>query len=63
MHAHENHFQVGDLVKMPSGGPLMQVRAVRPTLVQCVWRSGEITHFAYFRSSLIVPAEADEKGN
>ncbi|HVW01321.1 MAG TPA: hypothetical protein VHB77_13305 [Planctomycetaceae bacterium] len=60
MKAQEHHFQIGDLVKMPSGGPLMQVRAIRPTLVQCAWRSGEITHLAYFHSSLIVPAEAGQ---
>ena len=59
MHSQEYNFQVGDLVRMSSGGPLMQVRAVRATLVQCTWRTGEIVHLAYFRASLIEPANSE----
>jgi uncharacterized protein YodC (DUF2158 family) len=58
MHSQEYNFRVGDLVRMPSGGPLMQVRAVRPTLVQCSWQAGEAVYLAYFRASLIEPADS-----
>jgi uncharacterized protein YodC (DUF2158 family) len=59
MHSQDYIFQVGDLVRMSSGGPLMHVRAVRPMLVQCTWRTGEAVHLAYFRASMIEPAGAE----
>jgi len=54
-------FEVGDLVQLKSGGPVMTIKRVDGTMVACQWFAGKNLEEGRFYPSTLVRAETDEQ--
>ncbi|KYC14220.1 YodC family protein [Pseudomonas sp. ABFPK] len=60
----ETLFNIGDLVKIKSGGPVMAVKAVwgeRQDTFECQWFAGKKLEVGRFPAASLLPAEEEPK--
>lgn len=58
--ARQVQFQVGDLVVLKSGGPVMTVHYVDPDgSCSCTWFAGKKNENAHFQGATLEPAPAE----